>query len=242
MSAALPSREALQRQARWLAPARAQLLRRVHIARRRRVMDLGAGYGVVVPELVRRAGGYVAALDRAREALHRGKDLLAGAGPVTGDAAHLPFQDGAFDLVLSQVTLLWSGTPEAAVAEIRRVLAPNGALVALEPDYGGLMEYPPAVESRDLWLKALDRAGADPYIGRKLPGLLAQQGFEVRVSLFDTLVPPAATRFEFLRGLPLTPPERDRLASIERFAATPTEPWRQVAHLPFFLIRAVRSD
>ena len=61
--------ELLRRQAAWLAPARARLLRRVAVARRRSVLDLGGGYGAVTGELVRRAGGTVVALDHTLEAL-----------------------------------------------------------------------------------------------------------------------------------------------------------------------------
>lgn len=240
MDAALPPLEALQRQAAWLSPARAQLLRRVHIARRRRILDLGSGYGVVVPELVRRAGGYVAALDVAHRALRQGEALLAGAGPVTGDATHLPFADAVFDLVFSQITLLWIKALEASLAEIWRVLSPGGVFVALEPDYGGMMEYPPEIVSRDLWLAGLARAGADPYVGRKLPVLLNQRGFDVDVKLFDTLTPPDPARFEFLQDLPLTKQEEDLLARLKQTAHVTPEGWHEVAHLPFFLIRATR--
>ena len=59
MTPALPSKTLLEAQAEWLAPARARLLRRVGIARRRRILDLGAGYGAVTGELVRRGGGFV---------------------------------------------------------------------------------------------------------------------------------------------------------------------------------------
>ena len=229
---ALPSAELLREQAGWLAPARAWLLRDVAIARRRSVLDLGAGHGAVTGELQRRSGGRVVALDCAVDAL-RG---LAGA--VGGDARRLPFADGAFDLVFSQLTLLWVAPLEPALDELARVLAPGGALVALEPDYGGLIEHPPEVAARDLWLAALPRAGADPLVGRKLPGLLADRGFDARVRLFDTLVAPAPARFDFLDDLPLTPEERARLDELRFAAAAMTRPWSQVAHLPFMLVTA----
>jgi len=238
----LPSPELLAQQAAWLAPARSQLLRRVMIARRRRVLDLGAGYGAVTGDLVRRAGGPVVALDRAVGALCVETDSFRGAYRVGGDAACLPFRDNAFDLFFSQITLLWMPALEAVLDEIERVLAPGGALVALEPDYGGMIEHPPELASRDVWLSALARAGADPFIGRKLPGLLSARGFDVRVSLFDTLYAPHPARFDFLRELPLTGPELARLDDIERKAKHYyAAPWSQMAHLPFFLITAIKS-
>jgi SAM-dependent methyltransferase len=154
---------------------------------------------------------------------------------VAGDAGALPLADASMDLVFAQLAFLWM--PAAgAVAEVARALAPGGALVALEPDYGGLMEHPPEVATGAIWRAALARAGADPLIGRKLPGLCAAAGLQVRVQLFDTLMAPSPTRFELLRGLPLTPEESEQLAQIEFVAAGLTAPWSQVAHLPFYLL------
>lgn len=232
----LPSRELLQQQAAWLAPARARLLRRVQIARRRRVLDLACGYGAVTGELVRRSGGQVVAMDRSRRGLTGLHQVFEGASRVRADALRLPFRDGCFDLVYCQFALVWLEVA-AAAREISRVLQPGGVLVVLEPDYGGLMEYPPQIAVREIWLAAIARAGGDPEIGRKLPGLLADAGFEVRIDLLDRLEPPSPARFALLGGLPLEPNEADALARIE--AIEPSS-FRSVAHLPVFLITATK--
>jgi SAM-dependent methyltransferase len=234
---ALPAPALLQAQAEWLAPARSRLLRRAGVAHRGRTLDLGAGRGAVTGELVRRAGGPVVALDRAREALCP-EAPFAGAYRVRGDALRLPHASASFDLVLSQFTLLWVASLEDAVAEVARVLAPRGVLLALEPDYGGLMEHPPGVAVRDLWLAGLARAGAHPCVGRRLPALLAAQGLRVRVRLLDRLEPPSPLRFELLQGLPLTDEERLSLREAEARAASLRGAWAQVAHLPVYLITA----
>ncbi len=124
------------------------------------------------------------------------------------------------------------------IAEIWRALMPGGMVVALEPDYGGMIEHPPDIATRDLWLAGLERAGADPYTGRKLPDVLARQGFDVDIGLFNTLAEPDPARFTFLRGLPLTDEEEQQLSLAERHAEARSGPWSEVAHLPFFLIRA----
>jgi hypothetical protein len=108
-------------------------------------------------------------------------------------------------------------------------LAPGGALVALEPDYGGLIEHPPAAVTRELWLTALTRAGADPLIGRRLPDQLRALGLRVSVGLLDQLQPPAPERLAFLRDLPLSADERTKLEQ----AAPAT-----LAHLPVFIVFA----
>ncbi len=240
---ALPAAALLEQQAAWLAPARARLLRNVAIARRQRVLDLGAGYGVVTAELARRAGGRksVIALDRDHIAMRASPSAFEGTKLVGGDGRHLPFTSDTFDLVFSQLTLLWIAPLAAALREIWRVLALDGVLVALEPDYGGMIEYPPDIVSRRLWIKAIARAGGDPYTGRKLPGMLAAQGFEIQIELLNELSPPSLTRFDFLRDLPLTDTERETLQNIEQHAtalSTHGIAWQEIAHLPLFLITA----
>ena len=161
---------------------------------------------------------------------------------MAADGVRLPFRSGTLDLIFSQLTLLWISPLRTVVAEIWRALEPGGVLVALEPDYGGMIEYPEAIITRDLWLQALERAGADPWVGRKLPGVLEEQGFDVRVSLFDTLSIADPARFCFLRELPLTEEEEQQLSRAERAGQQLAGAWSQVAHLPFFLIRATKPD
>ena len=239
----LPAPDLLAQQAEWLAPARSRLLRQVGIAHRRCVLDLGAGYGAVTGELARRSGGAVVALDRAIHALRADATPFAGAHRVGGDAALLAVSpDGAFDLVFTQLTLLWVSPLERALDEIARILAPGGALVAL----GAGLRRADRTSARNRRARFVDRritrAGADPYIGRKLPEMLAARGFSVNVGLFDTLYAPSPARFDFLRDLPLTEAERATLEHIEQEALVRRSPWSQVAHLPFFLVTAIKSQ
>ena len=237
-SPSLPEPDLLRQQAEWLAPARGRLFRRVHIARRTQVLDLGAGYGAVTPELVRRSSGQVVALDCDVDAMRVVAAEVPEAGAVGGDVIRLPFRAGTFDLVFAQLAFLWIAPLDAALNEVVRVLAPGGALVALEPAYGGMIEHPSEVAAQRIWEAALDRAGADPRIARKLPGRLASRGLDVRVMLFSALFAADPARFDLLRGLPLTGEERAALDRIEEAAMVRRQPWGQIAHLPFFLIVA----
>ena len=220
----LPSPRLLDLQASWLTPARARALRQVDVARRRNVLDLGCGYGAVTAELVRRAGGRVVAFDIDRAAVSQ-----APGERIQGTAERLPFARHSFDLVFSQFSLLW--TPRATVDEIARVLTTDGVLVALEPDYDGLIEWPEAAVSREIWIGALRRAGAEPLIGRMLPERLASCGLTVEVALLDTLSAPEADRLDFLRELPLSDDERSRVHNLAP---------AMVAHLPVFIVTARR--
>lgn len=235
---ALPPAALLAQQAEWLAPARARLLRHAAVAHRRRVLDLGAGSGAVTGELARRSSGYVIALDSNLYSLHENQIALATSRPVCGNALALPFPAATFDLVFCQCALLWMQPAATTIREIWRVLQTGGVLVALEPDYGAMIEYPANLSTKAIWLAALTRAGADPLIGRRLPSLLTQQGFQVRVQLLDELHPPSPTRFDFLRNLPLTESETAALNQIEQESTHLSANWQQIAHLPFFLITA----
>lgn len=232
----LPSPRLAQAQAEWLAGARSRLLRRAQIATRRRVLELGSGYGQVAGELARRSGGPVIGLDRRLTPLAE-PEWPADVARVCADAEQLPFAGQSFELVYCQWTFLWIERPARAAAEAARVLRAGGVLLAIEPDFGGLIEYPPALATRQLWLDALGRAGADPLVGRRLPGLLAAAGLDVGVDLADRLEPPSPLRLESLEELPLSTDERARLAAIRAAeAAMPTR--AKVVHLPMFLVTA----
>lgn len=237
-TASLPSADLLDQQARWLAPARARLLRRAAIAHCHAILDLGAGRGMVTPELIRRSSGLVYSLDLSHTAL-----CEVEADPslvrIAGSAHYLPLADGRLDLVFSQFTLLWTGRLARSVAEIWRVLRPGGRLCAIEPDYPALIEHPPATAVAPIWLAALGRAGATADVGRRLPGLLQRQGFDVGVRLLDELRAPSPLRFAMLRELPLTPAEAAQTAAAADAAAALPD-WQQVSHLPLFLVLATR--
>jgi SAM-dependent methyltransferase len=233
----LPPLRMIREQAAWLAPARSWLLQRANVEQRRSLLDLGCGFGVVSQELARLSSGRVVALDHSLPALLTASSVLVASPPACADATRLPFADASFDLVFCQLALLWMPL-EPTLAEVRRVMQPGGVLVAIEPDYGGMIEHPAELATRELWITGLARAGADPLVGRKLPGLLAGHGFDVRVELMNELTPPATQRFDLLRGLPLKRKERKQAKAIERGAKRLSDPWQQVVHLPFMLVTA----
>jgi ubiquinone/menaquinone biosynthesis C-methylase UbiE len=212
-------------------------LRNAEIAKRKRILDLGSGCGIVLPELKRRSGGTVIALDRSMQALSA---AVCHAPSVCGDAAALPFAGKSFDLVFSQNVLLWCSSVDRVIHEVSRTLMPGGVWVLFEPDYGGMMEYPTELETAALWKNALQRAGADPFIGRKLAPLLSAANFQLRVELLPQLALPHPARFEFLSELPLTTQEQERLQQIRR-ASEKLVASQQVAHLPYFLVIAEPS-
>ena len=162
-----------------------------------------------------------------------------GLGTVCGKAASLPFARNSFDLVFCQLALMWMPLDRTA-AEIGRVTMKGGAVVAIEPDYGGMLEWPEGAGLKEVWISALKRAGADPLVGRKLPGALAREGFDVRVETTSAIQPPATARFGLLRGLPLTPEEEGRVKEFE-FGVENLAKWEVLVHLPFVLAMGTKD-
>lgn len=100
-----------------------------------RVLELGPGNGAFVPELLAQAPElHYTGLDWSAEMVAEGLRLNAeavAAGQarfLEGDSAQLPFADASFHHVLAVNTLYFWEQPEQHLAEIRRVLVPNGQL------------------------------------------------------------------------------------------------------------------
>ena len=97
---------------------------------RGRTLDLGCGTGrnlPIFPTTVRAVG-----LDPSFEALRRARRRAPAVPLVQGSAEALPFRDGCFDTVVSGLVLCTVPDPAIGLAEVRRVLRPEGTLRALE--------------------------------------------------------------------------------------------------------------
>ncbi len=96
-----------------------------------RVLDVGCGTGVVAVTAAR-AKAMVSGLDLTPELLEVAKHNSSLAGVEVewreGDAEALPFDPATFDVVLSQFGHMFAPRPEAAVAEMLRVLKPGGVI------------------------------------------------------------------------------------------------------------------
>ena len=97
---------------------------------RGRTLDLGCGTGRSLPlftATVRAVG-----VDPAFESLGRARRRAPGVPLVQARAEALPFRDHCFDTVVSGLVLCSVPDPSAGLAEVRRVLRPDGTLRALE--------------------------------------------------------------------------------------------------------------
>ena len=98
------------------------------------VLEVGAGTGLNLPHY-ERASRVIAVEPDPGMAGRLRKRAPEAAVPVevlAGSAESLPFGDGAFDTVVVTFVLCSVESPQAALAEVRRVLKPGGRLVLLE--------------------------------------------------------------------------------------------------------------
>ena len=94
------------------------------------MLDIGTGTGVV-PRIRSELGGaadLVVGCDRSPEMLRQARDRVPRLHPLVADAALLPFQQESFNIVTASFVLSHVRDYASALAEILRVLKPNGRI------------------------------------------------------------------------------------------------------------------
>lgn len=150
-----------------------------------RILDLGCGTGhlarllapLVAPD--GRVTGIDISPDAIRLAARLSGDSAAGVAFQQADGEELPFATASFDAAVCVSVLGFCRRPERVLAELRRVLRPGGRLLIANAD-----EDQRAYNVRDRALgRAVARAIADrafdPWVGRRLAGLLEGAGFRL---------------------------------------------------------------
>jgi ubiquinone/menaquinone biosynthesis C-methylase UbiE len=163
-------------QAQWTAQLRSYLYKKAGLDDAGRLLEIGCGTGAVLADFPVRAG--VFGMDLSLPALRQAFIHAPGASLCGADASHLPFANGAFDMLMGHFVLLWVSDPLQVVKEMRRVTRAGGAVLALaEPDYGGRIDFPEELAEAGRWqAESLRRQGADPLLGRKLAGIFTRAG------------------------------------------------------------------
>jgi ubiquinone/menaquinone biosynthesis C-methylase UbiE len=108
-------------------------------------------------------------------ARHRAADLGRDVDLRDGDAEQLPVADGSFDTVVCAFSLCTIPSPAAALAEMRRALAPGGRLLLVDHIAS---TWPPVRAAQWLVEQATIRSAGEHFTRRQLP-LVQAAGFQV---------------------------------------------------------------
>jgi ubiquinone/menaquinone biosynthesis C-methylase UbiE len=180
-----------------------------------RVLEDGCGTGAVTRELAAWPGvAEVTGVDPSPTFLATARRLgpRANARFLEGDARGLDFQDQSFDVVVFHTTLCHVPGPHLALAEAARVLRPGGWLAVFDGDYATTtVALHPGDPLEACALAFVEFSLHDPWLVRRLPGLLEQPGFEpVRMRSYGLSRPgtPATPQRSSTRApTPLSPPD-----------------------------------
>jgi SAM-dependent methyltransferase len=115
-----------------LKPVAEHVIARAEPRPGQRVLDLATGTGNAAL-LAARAGAAVTGLDGAPRLIQVARERAAADGIeasfVVGDLQSLPFDDAAFEIVLSVFGLIFAPDPRLAFDEMMRVLGPGGRAI-----------------------------------------------------------------------------------------------------------------
>lgn len=155
-----------------------------------RVLDVGAGTGLLAVEARRRVGefGRVIALDISTDALAAFARRGIGLSLIAGDAIALPLPDESVDVVVMRSALIYVSDKLRAATEFHRVLRPGGRVSLFEPinsQYKSLADVdlsdlePARSRVLERWQSGGDPGGAmGGFDDRDLVGHFVNAGFE----------------------------------------------------------------
>ncbi len=106
-----------------------------------RALDVGCGPGALTRVLADRLGaGNVAAVEPSEPFAAACRTRAPGVEVLVATAESLPFAEGAFDAVFSQLVINFMTNPSAGVAEMKRVTTVGGVVASCVWDYAGEMK------------------------------------------------------------------------------------------------------
>ncbi len=157
----------------WTSPEyTAEVLSR-YISPAARILDAGAGTGLVAQALFRRGYRYLFGIDMAHEMMKKALPKKVYQGLYCVELGQpLPFQSDQFDAVISVGTMAMGHAPARCLEELVRVTRPGGYVAyTLRPvvyKHMGFEEVQNALESRGQW-KFVEKTLPFPPMPKKEP-------------------------------------------------------------------------
>jgi SAM-dependent methyltransferase len=150
------------------------------------VLDVGCGVGSIALDLAPMvAPGRVVGIDADSGQIEAARRSAAERGVenvefVTSSVYELPFADASFDIAYANAVLMYVRDQVRALAEIRRVLRPEGLAAVADDDLGTVVFSPDRPELRlapRLFERAVAHEGGNARYSRGLRTLMLDAGF-----------------------------------------------------------------
>lgn len=149
-------------------------------------------------------GAPTAHFSRAVAASGRAPPLRASryGGDVIADEEYPPFAPGAFDLIVAGMSLQWVNDLPGALAQARRMLAPDGLFLACLAGGASLVELRAAFAQAEEEITGGASPRVSPFVDvRDMGGLLQRAGFALPVADVDSFTLRYDSMFALMQDL-----------------------------------------
>lgn len=154
-----------------------EIVERVKVLKPKRVLDLGCGNGNVIQLLKSRIPSQYYGLDISEKMIEETKKRFGNEVKLcVGDAENLPFEDQMFDLIICNASFHHYPRAERAVAEMKRVLKPDGTVILGDPTLPGKI----FTSILNLLMKYSNSGEAKIWHKKEITALFRGYGFQVK--------------------------------------------------------------
>lgn len=163
-------------------------LARLRLEGGEKILDVGSGLGVFARDMARTSASQVVCVERDARQIERCHELAGDQRESAlldvreGDARELPLTDaewGTFDVVHARFVLEHVSDPQRVVESMVAAVRPGGRVILADEDHDMTRLWPSLPVFNELWrsfIQAFRSVGNDPFIGRRLPAMLALGG------------------------------------------------------------------
>lgn len=189
----------------WTSNLRDHIYRNYDFDNCGKLLEIGCGTGALLLEIATKFPDIdLYGIDILASRIREARENLTKSGVNVNlkqmNCEQTSFQSASFDIILTNLMLLWVNDLNQCCREMHKILRDDGLFIIFsEPDYGGMIENPETGVKSAL-IKNLKENGADPLVGRKLSGAFTNTGFRI-IDQYSSSVPWTANTSEMRKNL-----------------------------------------